>query len=119
MIRLSSLSSTRSSVWPSGVEGSTVTPGEWASGACSLQCRDLGDPTSGSLRAREARREKVPQQLRRELRPDHARAEAKHVHVVVFDSLSRGEAVVTHRGANAGDLVGGDPRTNAAATDQD
>ena len=55
----------------------------------------------------------------RQRRADDARAEAQHVHVVVFDGLMRGVGVVADRRADARELVGGNRDAGAAAADDD
>ena len=60
-----------------------------------------------ALLAGEPGREKRLRDLERECAADHTRAEAQHVHVVVFDCLMRRVRVVAHRRPDAGKLVGG------------
>ena len=47
---------------------------------------------------------------------DDARAEHKHVHIVVLDALMRGINIVAHGGADAFDFVGGDGGAGCTAT---
>src|SRR5436190_4001571 len=69
--------------------------------------------------ARERRAQEGRDDVLRQRGADDARADAQHVHVVVLDRLVRGVGVVTHRGADAGKLVGGNRHAGAAATDDD
>src|SRR5450759_2924379 len=117
MIRLSSLSSTRSTVWPMRAEGSTIlwrggsVSGDAITGKASAQRPvqptkrsdvvaaarspferfNLPEPSAVPLRSREARAEEVPKQLGRQLLSNHPGTEAEHVHVVVLDPLARRE----------------------------
>src|SRR5207237_7345309 len=54
-----------------------------------------------------------------EARSDHLRSETENVHIVVLDALARRIGVMAHRGADAGDLAGGDRRADARAADED
>src|SRR5438309_11357420 len=54
----------------------------------------------------------------REARADHLRAEAEHVHVVVLDALMRRVDVVACRGADPALLRRGDRRPDARAADE-
>src|SRR5579864_5335991 len=53
-----------------------------------------------------------------ELHADHARAQHQDVHVVVLHTLMSGIGVVTDRGADALDFIGGHACADTAATDQ-
>src|SRR5579859_380691 len=58
-------------------------------------------------------------QILGQFRANHARAEYQNVHVVVLHALVRRIAIMAEAGANAGNLVGRDRCTHAAAADQD
>lgn len=62
--------------------------------------------------------EKRANELDRQRRPDDSRAERQHVHRVVLDTLVRRERVVTEPGTDAGELVRGNGRADAASAQQ-
>src|SRR4051812_5321753 len=119
MIRLSSLSSTRSSRWPVGIEepwwsswvrvtlvqrteARRVPADERAiSPARLLQRCDLSYTPPMALGTGEAGAKEIAHQLDRELGSDHARAERDDVHVVVLNPLVGRERVVAKGAANA------------------
>src|ERR1700730_534719 len=72
-----------------------------------------------TLAAVESCPEERAHELDGEAGPDHLRAEAEDVHVVVLDALVRGVDVVTDRSADAAHLRGGNRSADAGAADKD
>src|SRR3990172_4418676 len=70
-----------------------------------LERLHLIEASSVALRVREGRGFPGADHVERELRPDNARAQAEHIHVVVLDSLPRREGIVADRRAHTRDLV--------------
>src|SRR5947209_1493887 len=104
----------------------TLTPASLSlcrfdSGICHLPLHqsDLLETPHVPLAAVESRAQERADQLRRQRRADDLGAEAEDVHVVVLDALVGGVRVVADRGADAGDLAGGDGGADAGAADQD
>jgi len=62
--------------------------------------------------------QKMDAQLLGQLRSYDTRTEDQHVHVIVFDTLVRGVAVMTKAGTYAGDFVSSDGCAHAAAADE-
>jgi len=69
--------------------------------------------------AAEARGEKIPDELPRELRTDDPRPQAEDVHRIVLHALAGRIGVVAHRRPDAGELAGGDAHPHRASADQD
>src|SRR3954454_15992339 len=78
-----------------------------------LESRDV------ALASVELRREEDRDELARDRRADDLGAEAEDVHVVVLDRLVGAVHVVADRGANAGELAGGNSGAGAGAADED
>jgi hypothetical protein len=72
-----------------------------------------------SLRRAEPGSEKRLNQVPGDRRTDGSAAHAKDIHVIVFDTLSRGEVVVDQRCTNPAHLVSTHGRADAAAADRD
>src|SRR5690349_10805051 len=85
---------------------------------CFLHFLDLLEPSYVALAAVKPRGKEYPDELGSKLAPDHLRAQAKHVHVVVLDALVRGVGVVADRGADPGDLAGRHRGAHAGAANQ-
>src|SRR5947209_6549900 len=79
----------------------------------------LLEPADVALAAVELRAQEGSDELRRERRADHLRAEAEHVHVVVLDALVGGVRVVADRRADPGQLAGGDRSADARPAHED
>ena len=62
--------------------------------------------------------QKCPHQFQRQSFANHARSQAKHVHLVVFHALVGGICVVTDRGTNSAHFVCRHRRSHATAADQ-
>ena len=71
------------------------------------------------LGAAEASGQKRLDEQQREPIANHSSTEAEDIHVVILDSLARGEHVVDQPSANAGDLVRNNARADAAAANRD
>ena len=72
-----------------------------------------------ALLPRKRRGQKRVDQFVRQVRPNDLRSNAKHVHIVVLDTLVRRVRVVANSGPNATQLRGCDARANAAPADYD
>ena len=57
-------------------------------------------------------------QLRHQRRADDPRAQAEHIHIIVFDALVGGVDIVAQAGIDTFDLVGRDTGPNPRAADQ-
>src|SRR5438270_1263707 len=79
---------------------------------------DLSQPPYVTIAAVESCPDQGAHQLGGEARPDHPRAQAEHVHVVVLDALVRRVGVVARRGANPADLCGCERGADAGAADE-
>src|SRR4051794_2696517 len=109
--RMSAASRVTGSAQSSVIEASLALRG--------LDREDLVETPAVALLARERCAEERHDALPCRLWPDHPRAEREDVHVVVLDALVGGVGVMTHGRPNPLDLVRGDARANAGATDQD
>lgn len=67
----------------------------------------------------ELRRQKCARNLQRWCNADHAGAEAKNIHIVVFNTLVTRVGIMREAGTNTFDLVCRNARPNAAAAYQD
>src|SRR3990172_9639965 len=73
--------------------------------ALALHLRHLVQAAAQALLPLEAGAQERLHQLHRQRVADDARAQAKHVHIVVLDSLARGVRVVTEGSADAPPLL--------------
>src|ERR1035438_4336946 len=71
-----------------------------------------------ALFSAEFRPQKRAYQIQCQLRSNDARAQAEHIHVVMFDALMRRITIVAKRGSDAGKLIGCNRRTHAATADE-
>jgi hypothetical protein len=78
-----------------------------------LQTRDV------SFAAVKGRAKKGVDQFKRQFRANHACTQHKHVHIVVFDALTRAICIMRNAGADPVHLVGSNAHTHTAAADQD
>jgi hypothetical protein len=92
---------------------------ELVSGVGGFECLDLGQAASVARSVAETGRQEGLDQFQGQGRSDHLAAQAKHVHVVVFDALMGRKDIVNEPGAHAGDLVRCDRGADAAATQRD
>ena len=82
-----------------------------------VQGRHLGQAALVAFGPAEAGGHERLDEFPRQRRTDYPSTHAKHVHVVVFDSLVRRVNVVDKTGTNAGHLVGGDRRSHATSAE--
>src|SRR4030095_7509984 len=84
-----------------------------------LHLLDLLQPTHVAFPSVEFRTKERAHELAGQLGADHLRPEAEDVHVVVLDALVGRVRVVADRGADAGDLAGGNRRAHARAAHEE
>src|SRR5918992_4698687 len=89
------------------------------SAMCALHLLDFRKPAHVALPTVEPGAEESADQLSRQVRPHHSRADAEHVHVVVLDALVRRVRVVTGRGPDARELRRGDRGARTRPADED
>src|SRR5215207_8703166 len=100
-------------------QGECPRPSAPPSTPCALQRGDLFQPTSMALRARELRGQEDVQQVGGQLRPDHPCTECDDVHIIVLDTLTGRERVVTQRTAYTGELARRNAGTDSTAAHDD
>src|SRR5215467_2064802 len=83
-----------------------------------LKSSNLSNTPAMALGAGEPRLDVRANQFERELRANHASAQAQDVHVVIFHALARGERIVAGSRANPAELIGGHASSGAASADQ-
>jgi hypothetical protein len=83
-----------------------------------FQRRYLCQSAAMALFTGKARAHERTHEVKHQLRPDYARAQAENVHFVVLYSLVCGVDVVAHAGTNAPTLVGGNRHPDATAANQ-
>src|SRR6266545_7322910 len=85
---------------------------------CPLELLDLPEPAHIPLAAVEAGAKERANELCGELSANDLRAEAEHVHVIVFDTLMSGVDVVADRRTDSVDLAGRDCGADNRAADK-
>jgi len=67
----------------------------------------------------KARLQESSDQLMSDCRANHLGSQRQHVHIIVFYTLMRGVNIVTERGPDSRDLIGGYGNPHPAAADED
>ena len=84
----------------------------------SFESRDFLKAAQVPFFSRKLRRKINPHQIAGEFQSDNARAQHKHIDVIMLDALVRGVTIVTQTGANSVELIRGNRRSHAASADQ-
>jgi hypothetical protein len=83
-----------------------------------FECSDFAKPPAVALFASECGCEEGIDQIARSLKSNDSAADAKHVHVVVFDALVSRVVVLNEPGANSWNLVRANGRAHSTAANR-
>src|SRR5262249_21543512 len=97
----------------------TKTRGEMIYSSAGFQSLHFSKPPAMGFFPRKRRMYERADQLARQFRTDHSRAQRQNIHIIVLHSLTRRIGVVTHSRADARHFVGGHRGADAAAANKD